>query len=57
MRETTIFFYSPAMQHADRCRIQPQTDARQAAAVALLLMMQRTRYTADAALMPPEGAS
>ena len=46
---------SSSMQHTDRRRIRPQTDARQAAAVALLLTTQRTRCTADAALMPLEG--
>ena len=45
------------MQHADRCRIRPQTDAGRRLTSALLLMMQRTRCTATAALMTLEGAS
>ena len=49
------------MQHADRRRmhrrrIRPQTDAGKRLTVALLLMMQRTKCTADAELMPLEGA-
>mgnify|MGYP004591852457 CR=1 FL=1 len=48
------------MQHADRRRmhrrrIRPQTDAGKRLTVALLLMMQRTKWTADAELMPLEG--
>ena len=34
---------------------RPQTDAGRRLTSALLLMMQRTRYTADAELMPLEG--
>ena len=40
------------MQHAD-----PQTDAGRRLTSALLMTTQRTRCTANAALMPPEGVS
>ena len=38
-------------------QIRPQTGAGSRLTSALLLIMQRTRCTADAALMPPEGVS